>query len=630
MNKTTIAYCLLTLVLLTGTRVMAQEGFGTNTPNKAAVIELNSKSKGLLIPRVQLTDVTVFAPIKGIAAGEQHTANSLMVYNTGGAGGLQPGYYYWSKPDAATPGKWVRFISSENAGELEPWRIQNTANAATVNTDNIYQQGKVAVGFTETDAVSAKQFEVKGDFKTAFERASQAVGMETSGALSGSQSVSLFNRSTQVTGRGTTFDMSTNTISLRSGRSSILSSSLSLLDNRVSIGAVNDVQTGFKSFNNISLDPSRREIKLYSIAGQSPLAAGNHFKSEIVLDGERGILFNFNTNGNNATEANTDSYMFPRTGGTEGQILASGSSPAGATYKQLEWKSLSDMTPWRIQNTANAATANTQNIYQQGKVAVGFTETDAVSEKQFDVKGDMNASFVHDGQEVGIKTSTEDENRQGAPAVRLFNNNIQDDAGAFLYVDPAGIILESKNFGEGSWSSMDVAERQVWITSTHSEQDKSSTLSLGMEPLSRRISMTATSDMSEFGNTPSPVDMKSEIIVDGARGIIFNHSGIGQATNEEVSYMFPRTAGTQGQVLTTGKVNNPQTYRQLEWENLSDLVTNAIIETAADEYTALRGDETILANAANNDVTVFIPAATAANKGKWYTIKKMTLMKIIT
>src|SRR5690606_19504102 len=40
---------------------------------------------------------------------------------------------------------------------------------ATANTDNIYQQGKVAVGFTDADAVSDKQLEVKGDMKAVYD-----------------------------------------------------------------------------------------------------------------------------------------------------------------------------------------------------------------------------------------------------------------------------------------------------------------------------------------------------------------------------------------------------------------------------------------------------------------------------
>ncbi|OAD91224.1 hypothetical protein A7A78_13075 [Aequorivita soesokkakensis] len=56
-----------------------------------AILQLESANKGLLIPRIALTDLTTFAPLTGIPV------ESLMVYNTSNATG--PGYFYWSVTD---------------------------------------------------------------------------------------------------------------------------------------------------------------------------------------------------------------------------------------------------------------------------------------------------------------------------------------------------------------------------------------------------------------------------------------------------------------------------------------------------------------------------------------------------
>ena len=62
-------------------------------PNPSALLDVDAtptNDKGLLIPRVSLTNVTVYAPITGAAV------TSLLVYNTNAAmtgGGL--GYWYW-------------------------------------------------------------------------------------------------------------------------------------------------------------------------------------------------------------------------------------------------------------------------------------------------------------------------------------------------------------------------------------------------------------------------------------------------------------------------------------------------------------------------------------------------------
>src|SRR5690606_32809402 len=93
-------------------------------------------------------------------------------YNNATAGDVTPGEYY----NDGT--KWVRVATGADAKNL-PWFVQNTLNEATANTENIYQQGKVAVGFTDADAVSGKQFEVKGDFKTEANVEGRDVGFET-------------------------------------------------------------------------------------------------------------------------------------------------------------------------------------------------------------------------------------------------------------------------------------------------------------------------------------------------------------------------------------------------------------------------------------------------------------------
>jgi hypothetical protein len=75
------------------TNVHAQIGIGTNTPDPAAMLEVSSSNKGLLIPRVALTGINDVTTIPSAPA-------SLLVYNTAtaGAAGLEviPGYYYWN------------------------------------------------------------------------------------------------------------------------------------------------------------------------------------------------------------------------------------------------------------------------------------------------------------------------------------------------------------------------------------------------------------------------------------------------------------------------------------------------------------------------------------------------------
>src|SRR5690554_1045002 len=150
MKKTYIGYSVLAAVLaLSAQQANAQQGFGTDKPSKASVVEMTSGSKGLLIPRVALTSLDSFAPVSGEAPTDVDKTDALLVYNTATSDAavadeekVTPGYYYWTTD--GTSGKWNRLASDADI-PTEPWRIQNTTTEATDNADNIYQQGKVAV-----------------------------------------------------------------------------------------------------------------------------------------------------------------------------------------------------------------------------------------------------------------------------------------------------------------------------------------------------------------------------------------------------------------------------------------------------------------------------------------------------
>jgi hypothetical protein len=80
-----ISFCLL------GVISQAQVGIGTTTPDTSSALDILSTNSGLLIPRVNLVDVT--NNVTPITA----PATSLLVWNTNAAviGGNGVGYYYW-------------------------------------------------------------------------------------------------------------------------------------------------------------------------------------------------------------------------------------------------------------------------------------------------------------------------------------------------------------------------------------------------------------------------------------------------------------------------------------------------------------------------------------------------------
>ena len=80
-----------------------------NNQNDAgsAMLEVNSTSKGILIPNVALTGITDATTIASPAA-------SLLVYNTATVSDVEPGYYY-NSGTAVSP-FWTRLSTSTSPG----------------------------------------------------------------------------------------------------------------------------------------------------------------------------------------------------------------------------------------------------------------------------------------------------------------------------------------------------------------------------------------------------------------------------------------------------------------------------------------------------------------------------------
>jgi hypothetical protein len=99
------------------------QGVGVNTdgsaPDASALLDIKASDKGLLVPRINLTDVTSASPVTTPATG-------LLVYNTNASvvGGSGTGFYYWNGS------QWVR-LDVSNSGD---WRL--TGNSGTSPSTN--------------------------------------------------------------------------------------------------------------------------------------------------------------------------------------------------------------------------------------------------------------------------------------------------------------------------------------------------------------------------------------------------------------------------------------------------------------------------------------------------------------
>lgn len=114
------------LFLLFAVFTFAQVGIGTPNPDPSAMLHVNAKNKGVLLPSIALTSdidaVTVPSP-----------ADGLIVWNNGKAGLAEAGFYYWFAS------KWYRLSTSSNTtGKADSGTAWNTTgdNTGTYSAAN--------------------------------------------------------------------------------------------------------------------------------------------------------------------------------------------------------------------------------------------------------------------------------------------------------------------------------------------------------------------------------------------------------------------------------------------------------------------------------------------------------------
>ena len=88
MSNNLKSYLVLALISMSTSWNYAQVGIGTTTPENAAVLDISSINKGLLIPRVDIIDLSTIAPVTGGSPA------GLLVYNTNTT--TQEGFYFWN------------------------------------------------------------------------------------------------------------------------------------------------------------------------------------------------------------------------------------------------------------------------------------------------------------------------------------------------------------------------------------------------------------------------------------------------------------------------------------------------------------------------------------------------------
>ncbi|NGX83475.1 hypothetical protein [Aequorivita sp. KMM 9714] len=115
-------YSLPILLFFFSLESFAQVGIGNTNPSSASLLDIgdgtDDNTKGILIPRVNLTNLNSLSPIEQNPATDQ--VESLLVYNTNETTGK--GFYYWNGGT-----RWVKLIASD--APIDKWSL--TGNEIT-------------------------------------------------------------------------------------------------------------------------------------------------------------------------------------------------------------------------------------------------------------------------------------------------------------------------------------------------------------------------------------------------------------------------------------------------------------------------------------------------------------------
>ena len=129
-------FLILSILCITVLRLQAQVGIGTTNPNATSILDITATDKGVLVPRINLTDVSnLTTPINTPATG-------LLIWNTNASvtGGNGIGFYFFNGS------QWMPImqIQVDDADFYE----EGTTSAPDDINDDIFTQGNLAIGKT--------------------------------------------------------------------------------------------------------------------------------------------------------------------------------------------------------------------------------------------------------------------------------------------------------------------------------------------------------------------------------------------------------------------------------------------------------------------------------------------------
>ena len=544
--------------MLTTSNAVAQQGFGTNRPDKSSAVEIKSPNKGLLIPRITLTSDTDVATIAS-------PANSLLIYNETTTGGLHAGYYYFNQ----TQGKWIPFTDSLNQNNTTVTQDGQNLSVVPTATPN-------ATGGTTTDYKvkitpgTEKQFLatvlVGTELQTKWVSYGDVIEV-TNGLTKTGNTIKLGGDLKEAT----TIDTKAFDLFIKG-----LSTTTTMTNKVIAVG---DATTGkVEVATPQTIVAAGIDNNLTSLVNDmTSVVNGDTATAKIINSNDLSIAANTTilTSTVNGVADTQDLKDAIQTGQIKYEVTAGTGvaiDPAGSTADFKTFKVSADAGAIALDGDVTGP-ANNNKVVKIQNVAVSPT-LPATGQVLKEVVGvwtpsTLSVTDLPDGKKLSstdLKVTPVD----NKALLQDLTVDINDNAvtGAKLNDNTAGLGLvrnattKALDVNAKNGVKVDAADDFVKLGGALTE--------------ATTITTTATETLAIAGLQPFTEAQKNVVVVD-ANG-----------------------------VLKTATIN-----------------TSNAISTQSANYTALATDETILVNASTGDVTITLPAADAANKGKRFYIKKV-------
>lgn len=236
--------------------------------------------------------------------------------------------------------------------------------------------------------------------------------------------------------------------------------------------------------------------------------------------------------------------------------------------------------PWRVQASTNQATANAQNIYQTGSVAVGDF-SGAASTKKMEVKGDFKAEASAGTAIFGTEINSPLVPPGLQNVANYWVNAAEDYRASVVHANAAAISAgtEGTNPNSGVESIIAVDNDRATIGSrfknlsakSEIRSDKTGNFYLEAYDTAPALNYASTVSLQDDGlrmvhsttQGAGPnwlsTSNRSEIFVQKANGVRFAFRN--SAGTQTAEYWFPTTTGTDGQVLTRNSIAGRTEWR---------------------------------------------------------------------